>query len=52
MVILRHHPLYYYMCRLLMLLLCLAAPSAESRAQGEFTELRAADYPITAEGLP
>ena len=40
------------MCRLLMLLLCLAAPSAEGRAQGEFTELRAADYPITAEGLP
>ena len=35
-----------------MLLLCLATPSAESRAQGEFTELRAADYPITAEGLP
>ncbi len=46
------YTLYIYMRRLLPVLFALSALSAQGQTRSMFTPLGAADYPITAEGLP
>ena len=46
------YTLYIYMRRLLPVLFALSAISAQGQTRSMFTPLGAADYPITAEGLP
>ena len=46
------YTLYIYMRRLLPVLFALIALSAQGQTRSMFTPLGAADYPITAEGLP
>ena len=46
------YTLYIYMRRLLPVLFVLSALSAQGQTRSMFTPLGAADYPITAEGLP
>lgn len=46
------YTLYIYMRRLLPVLFALSAMSAQGQTRSMFTPLGAADYPITAEGLP
>ena len=46
------HTLYIYMRRLLPVLFALIALPTHGQTRSMFTALNAADYPITAEGLP